>query len=299
MSAVPRVVSKGEQIVASLNLPCGPVIKDWKQFARSYVAHPLADIFPMMDPESKDFGSLLGSVSVFGVLEPIVLTRDMRVLDGRNRLRAALESVHAEDDEKAPKFVFFDQLPIDHELVSERDYVASKNLSRRHLSDEQKAAAVALLFHGYTEKAAEARKEKLVPAARTRRGEITPTSNKPAERTREKVQKEAGVSEHKARQALKVVEASPELAKQVIAGEVSLKDAAKQVSPPEDKPRATRAPAKKAAASFTGDVFVDAVLSKCLSVINREIAALQGAEQRAACAEYLRGALLQFSAEAA
>ena len=77
------------------------------------------------------------------------------------------------------------------------------------LTDEQKAASVALLFHGHTERAVEARKEKLIPGARTRRVE-TDTTSKPAHRTHEKVQKEAGVSQHKARQALRVVEASPE-----------------------------------------------------------------------------------------
>jgi hypothetical protein len=111
---------------------------------------------------------LSGSISVFGVIDPIVLTRDMRVLDGRNRLRAALEAVHADDDEKAPKFVFFDQLPIDHELVTERDYVASKNLSRRHLTDEQKVAAAALLFHGHTERAADLRKDAIRKVGRGR-----------------------------------------------------------------------------------------------------------------------------------
>jgi hypothetical protein len=273
-------------------LPAGaPVIKDWKHFARTYTAHPLAEIFPMIRPESKDYGSLLGSISVVGVLEPIVLTRDMRVLDGRNRLRAASEAVHADDDEKAPKFIFFDQLPIDHELVSERDYVASKNLSRRHLTDEQKAAAVALLFHGHTERAAEARKEKLrrgTEAPKARRGEFT-TTEKPAQRTHEKVQKEAGVSEHKARQALRVVEANPELAKQVVAGEVSLRDAAKQVRIEVDETDETRRPppAKASAPRFTGDIFVDDAIAKCLAVIRKHVGALAAQEQRTACAEQL------------
>lgn len=282
MSAMPQPVAAG-----------APVVKDWKQFARTYTAHPLAEIFPMIDPKSKDYGSLLGSVSVFGVIDPIVLTRDMRVLDGRNRLRAALESVHADDTEKAPKFVFFDQLPIDHELVSERDYVASKNLSRRHLSDEQKAAAVALLFHGYTEKATEARKEAVRKVGRGRKaaqepdemggGEIAPTYQKPAERTRDKVQREAGVSEHKARQALRVVEADPELAKQVVAGEVSLKQASKLV----EKVREEVSPTKRAAPLYTGDVFVDDAISRCLQLVRKHVGALASVEQRLACAERL------------
>jgi len=288
-----------------------PVIKDWKHFARTYTAHPLAEIFPMIRPESKDYGSLLGSISVVGVLEPVVLTRDMRVLDGRNRLRAALEAVHADDVEKAPKFIFFDQLPIDHELVSERDYVASKNLSRRHLTDEQKAAAVALLFHGHTERAHEARKDAVRKVGRGRpakqpdsadigRGEMSPTYQ-PTERTRDKVQREAGVSERKARQALRVVEANPDLAKQVVAGEVSLKDAAKRVDrevedalgPQPPKPAAPATPSR------TGDVFVDAALHACLKVINREIPALAAASQRVVCAEFLCRALEQYTKESA
>ncbi|MEN9807226.1 MAG: hypothetical protein RL756_1746 [Pseudomonadota bacterium] len=285
----------------------GPVIKDWKHFARTYTAHPLAEIFPMIDPESKDYGSLAGSISVFGVLEPIVLTRDMRVLDGRNRLRAALEAVHAEDDEKAPKFVFFDQLPIDHELVTERDYVASKNLSRRHLTDEQKAAAVALLFHGHTERANESRAEKAKARPRKADGTLSPsggeitTTGKATRRTHEKVQKEAGVSEHKARQALRVVEANPELAKQVVAGEVSLKDAAKQVQREADDLSGLQLPKPTAPTkpSRTGDVFVDAALHACLKVINREIPALAAASQRVTCAEYLCNALQQYTKERA
>lgn len=290
MSALPQPVAAGS-----------PAIKDWKHFARTYTAHPLAEIFPMIDPQSKDYGSLAGSVGMVGVLEPIVLTRDMRVLDGRNRLRAALEEIHAEDTDKAPKFVFFDQLPIDHELVSERDYVASKNLSRRHLSDEQKAAAVALLFHGYTEKAGEARKVGLIPGnkagakpAGSGRGEITPTT-KPTERTREKVQKEAGVSEHKARQALRVVEADPELAKQVVAGEVSLKQASKLV----EKVREEVSPTKRTAPLYTGDVFVDDAISRCLQAVRKHVGALASAEQRAACVERLCAEIQKLATEGA
>jgi hypothetical protein len=66
---------------------------------------------------------------------------------------------------------------------------------------------VALLFHGHTERAVEVRKENLrkgTEPAKSRRVEIDP-SEKPIERTREKVQSVAGVSEHKARQALRVV----------------------------------------------------------------------------------------------
>lgn len=180
-------------------------VKDWRDFAKSYTAHPLAEVFPLLDEDSKDFIDLASSIGIHGVLDPIVLTRDMRVLDGRNRLRAALQALHPTDTEHAPRFVFFDELPIDHDALDEAGYVAAKNLHRRHLTDDQKAAAAAAIYHGHKAAANESRKKHLIPGAIHRGGQTSPTK-KSTQRTREKVQEAAGVSERKARQALAVVE---------------------------------------------------------------------------------------------
>lgn len=220
-----------------------PVVKDWQEFARTCTAHPLAEVFPLLDEDSKDFIDLVGSISIYGVLDPIVLTRDMRVLDGRNRLRAALVTLHPDDAEHAPRFVFFDELPIDHDTLDEAGYVAAKNLHRRHLTDDQKAAAAAAIYHGHKAAANESRKKHLIPGA-IHRGGQTSTTMKPAKRTHEKVQEAAGVSERKARQALALVEEAPELAKEVIDGKVTLREAAKRVKVSKSAP-ARRRPVRR------------------------------------------------------
>lgn len=273
-------------------------VKDWRDFAKSYTAHPLAEVFPLLDEDSKDFIDLASSIGIHGVLDPIVLTRDMRVLDGRNRLRAALQALHPTDTEHAPRFVFFDELPIDHDALDEAGYVAAKNLHRRHLTDDQKAAAAAAIYHGHKAAANESRKKHLIPGAIHRGGQTSPTK-KSTQRTREKVQEAAGVSERKARQALAVVEEAPELAKDVIAGKVTLREAAKRVkagkTPPDRASRVRTDPPRQRPEISTGDVFVDDAAIKCWSVIKKEIGALAGADQRRACVETLTALMQQFS----
>ena len=53
-----------------------------------YVIHPAASVFPLM--EGKAFHSLVDSIAVHGVQNPIVSHKG-EVLDGRNRLRAVMK----------------------------------------------------------------------------------------------------------------------------------------------------------------------------------------------------------------
>ena len=220
-----------------------PNASNWRAFAEKCETSPLADAFPLLDEESEDFYALAESVEIHGVLEPIVLDFEMRVLDGRNRLRAALI---APDLPRPPQFVFFDDLPIDHNEMGEREFVIAKNLARRQMTADQRAAAVALVCSTKIGTAAQRSAENLIPGAVHRRGEITPSKKTESKRTREMVQEEAKVSEHKARQALDVAVRAPELAKEVAAGKVALKDAAKKVreakaNAPKKKPLAPAA----------------------------------------------------------
>lgn len=60
------------------------------------VAHPLADEYPMADPH--EFEGLKASIKQHGIREPITLIVDTdsscKILDGRNRHRAAMECGH-------------------------------------------------------------------------------------------------------------------------------------------------------------------------------------------------------------
>ena len=52
-------------------------------------SHPVADIFPMMSGD--EYSGLITDIQENGLLEPIWLHSDGRIIDGRNRYRACLE----------------------------------------------------------------------------------------------------------------------------------------------------------------------------------------------------------------
>lgn len=90
--------------------------------------HPAAAVWPML-PEP-DLRRLADDIKINGLRHPIVLDKDGRVLDGRNRL-AACEIAGVE-----PEFVTYDGDPV--------AYVLSANNERRHMSLPERAAATAL-----------------------------------------------------------------------------------------------------------------------------------------------------------
>lgn len=91
--------------------------------------HPLANLFPMLsDPELEDLGE---DIRQNGQLEDVILHRDM-ILDGRNRYTAAARK----------------GLPVRTEQFTGDDrealnWVISKNLKRRHLTESQRAMVAA------------------------------------------------------------------------------------------------------------------------------------------------------------
>jgi ParB-like nuclease domain len=87
--------------------------------------HPAANLFPLLEVESPEFGELVRDLQEHGLLQPIVL-HDGLILDGRNRYRACQ---HAGIE---PRFVEWSG-------ESPTAYVLSLNLHRRHLTDGQKA----------------------------------------------------------------------------------------------------------------------------------------------------------------
>lgn len=88
-------------------------------------AHPAALLFPMMPMD--ELQKLADDIRVNGLLEPIELL-DGRIIDGRNRLKACeLAGV-------APRYEV-----VNLDGGSPTEYVASKNLHRRHLTASERA----------------------------------------------------------------------------------------------------------------------------------------------------------------
>lgn len=90
--------------------------------------HPIADLFPMLaEDELKD---LANDIAERGLLQPIVLDSDGRILDGRNRV-AACELAGVD-----PQFTTYDGDDPD-------GYALSVNIARRHLTKGQQAMVAA------------------------------------------------------------------------------------------------------------------------------------------------------------
>lgn len=116
--------------------------------------HPLADLFPMMSAAEHE--ALREDIAANGLLEEIVLFEG-KVLDGRNRYRALCELVEWErleaehiDHATSWHFVKFDKDAGLNSIFSAHTieqgplaFVVSKNLSRRHLSESQRAFVAA------------------------------------------------------------------------------------------------------------------------------------------------------------
>jgi N6-adenosine-specific RNA methylase IME4 len=94
-----------------------------------YKYHELANIFPLI--EGEEFEKLVDDIQANGLLNPIVLY-ERQILDGRNRFNACLEAGIQ------PLFVEYDG-------DSPREYVLSLNLTRRHLTESQRALVSARL----------------------------------------------------------------------------------------------------------------------------------------------------------
>lgn len=105
--------------------------------------HPIADLFPMLAED--ELRELAADIKQRGLLQPIVLDADGRVLDGRNRL-AACELAGVE-----PEFT-------NYEGEDAEGYALSVNIQRRNLTKGQTAmvAAKAWAVSAQTQRAAAA-----------------------------------------------------------------------------------------------------------------------------------------------
>jgi len=132
--------------------------------------HPAANLFPLLEVESPEFGELVHDIQEHGLLQPIVLC-DGKILDGRNRYRACQ---HAGVE---PRFE-------DRSGESPTAHVLSLNLHRRHLTDGQRAA-IAVKAKARFEEEAKERKRAHGGTAPGRRSTLRPNSGVPQMRAGE------------------------------------------------------------------------------------------------------------------
>lgn len=95
---------------------------------QAYEAHPVADLFPMLADD--ELAELAADITERGLLQPIMLDAEGRVLDGRNRLAAC----HLAGVE--PRFETYDG-------DDPNGYALAVNIARRHLSTSQRAMVTA------------------------------------------------------------------------------------------------------------------------------------------------------------
>ncbi len=167
----------------------------------TYELHPLCTLFPRI--VAHDFLALVEDIKANGLRQPIVLHNGM-ILDGGNRYRACIQAG------VEPTFVQYEGDNI-------TSFVLSANLHRRHLSPGQTAAIVASAQDW----------AKAQPAHRPSEKEcnVAPLSTS-ADRAAQ-----SGASVRTQKMADKVAKESPDLAKKVAHGEVSLPEAIKQITP--------------------------------------------------------------------
>jgi ParB-like chromosome segregation protein Spo0J len=192
--------------------------------------HPVAEAFPLV--EGTEFDELCDSVKGLGLVNPIILL-DGKVIDGRNRLRAAvavgMTDIRTED------------LPPGTDAIR---YVMAQNIERRHLTPAQRAAITIVLMesNGELARAEEAAKESRV--AQLRQGDVVPSPSgdgNGAGRVSKKVAELAKVSQATAERVLKLKRTDPEkFEEDVQAAKTGAKMRRDTKSPGENGPAATQ-----------------------------------------------------------
>jgi len=203
--------------------------------------HPLSDIFPMMSGE--EFEALVDDIKRNGLLEPIWLYEG-KILDGRNRYKACLEAGIE------PKFA-------EYKGDSPLAFIVSKNIKRRHLTATQ-LAVVTLKLRPHLE--AEARKRQLSRLKQFQSEPPVPAPGPEREdqaEAREKAAALVGVSPRTVQRVWTVAEKAPDLIPKLESGELSAKQAEKEVKrrmrEEEKRSRAAQVPDHPDLTIVTGD----------------------------------------------
>lgn len=204
------------------------------EMSREY--HPAATVFPLLD--GREFEELKADIAANGLLEPIILHPDGRIIDGRNRHRACIETG------TEPHFRTLDG---SGDLLS---FVVSMNLHRRHLTASQRAAVAVAAGELAERIRAEARERQQLNALnnqpQSQNREIIPDSEKG--RTRDHLGALFNVNGRYVDVAARIKDEAPALFEQVIGGGMTIPQAKKKLD------REQRAEAKAAAPPGLPDV---------------------------------------------
>jgi ParB-like chromosome segregation protein Spo0J len=174
---------------------------------RTYKIHKAALAFPRMP--QPEFEELKEDIKQHGIRIPLLLNKKKdTILDGISRIRAAHDLGLKDSD--IPIEVF------DGNDGDEVSAIISRNIMRRHLTDDQRVSLVAKLRGDSESKDADARMKSGNPVSKSAQG-----------RTHEKIAADAKVGAHKARAALLVSEHAPKNLDRVIAGKEKLSSAHK------------------------------------------------------------------------
>jgi N6-adenosine-specific RNA methylase IME4 len=187
----------------------------------NYRNHPITEVFPPLS--DSDYQTLKADIAEQGLLEPIWLDKQKRVIDGRHRLRACREL------KIEPEYQF-----TDYEEGDIAGVVVSLNMRRRHLSESQRARIGANLIPFFEKDAKEKIKagkpaeneDETDPSAKVHSKSKKAEENKSAA----KAARVVGVSPRYVAYAKKVEEQGcDELKKAVAADTIPVSDASKIV----------------------------------------------------------------------
>jgi len=186
------------------------VVSEWD--VRKLPVHPAAALIPAMS--APDFAALQADIAVNGLLEAIVLYEGA-VLDGRHRLRAAL------DVEAALRFC-------EYTGDDPAGFVLSHNLYRRHLSPSQRAALAVKLLPELSRRAKDRR------LAGLRRGVEDPVREKGPARERGRARDQAadavGVNPRYVSEAQRIRARDQELFERLLDGTTTLQQAKRELT---------------------------------------------------------------------
>lgn len=173
--------------------------------------HPAAELFPLI--EGDEFDQLVADIDTNGLLEPVWVMPDGALLDGRNRVKACVKT----------------STPIQTRTYEGSDpigFVLSLNLKRRHLTTGQRAMLALQVESLIAEHNRPGRRwgveDDLIPAD-------LPELSRRERESREQAAKSVGTSGRAVAQAKRIQQEAPDLAEKVIAGELALDKAEREV----------------------------------------------------------------------
>jgi hypothetical protein len=225
-----------------------------------YFVHPAASMFPLVQGPAYD--EILRSIDADGQQEPCVID-GKTFLDGRHRV-IILNKLG-----RAPRIIQFAELKTE---LSPEAWIMTKNLQRRHLTDDQRLA-IASRFQAWSKKASKRQRASAAAAEssqnskkehddtheaednQTTNPEETATSEfrqdsaenagkrkrgrPPGQRSEAKaLAKETKQSRYRSQKIKEIEKQSPELAEKIVNGQIGLKEAIRQLE--QQKPKSTQ-----------------------------------------------------------